>query len=225
MRIAQGNRVIVKKVGAIVINAAGTVRRVKTDGQSAWVTLDARAVDGAHPFPKDDPCAFDVLADASDCEPEAGKNAKGTRKQRRKAAVLKKDSKLVITVDKFGKDHWSTFGYLAHCAIDGIGGRLDIRKMRCDPNRHPLLAHEGASYGGPYPTRLKGGDVLHDHDDWDCADDLAAIGLLENVGTSMNPLIKLTALGHEVWKQLGAYKQEGGNFTTFTPALGADAAS
>ena len=217
--LANGQRVIVKTVDSITINAAGTVTRVRTNGHSAFVELDKRSVEGVHPFPVGDSRGKSVIAEASDCEPEVKKGARGTRAQRRKNKTIVKEEAIHVTVDKFGKDHWSTFGYLAHCAIDGIGGRLDICKMRCDPARHPFLAHEGSRFGGSSPTRLKGAEELHNHDDWDCMDDLAEIGLVENIGTSVNPVVRLTPLGFDVWKQLGIHKQAGGNFAMFSPQL------
>ena len=215
MRLTEGQRVIVKTANSITINAVGTVKRMRTDG-AAWIALDKRSVEGAHHFPADDSRGNHVMAEPEDCEPVTERADGGNRAQRRQNRKIAKQPKTAI--ESFGKDHWSTFGYLAYCATDGIG-RHDNRKMRCDPKRHPFLAHEGSMFGSTSPTRLKGDALLHDHDDWDCADDLAQVGLLENVGTSANPLIKLTSLGFDVWRQLAEHKQNGGNFARFSPTL------
>src|SRR5271154_3368872 len=144
MRLTEGQRVIVKTTNSIAINAAGTVKRMRTDG-AAWIELDKRSVEGAHPFAADDTRCNHVMAEPEDCEPAIEKSTGGTRAQRRQNKKIVQQA--TPTLETFGKDHWSTFGYLAHCATDGIGVRLDKRKMRCDPKRHPHMAHEGSSFG------------------------------------------------------------------------------
>jgi len=69
-----------------------------------------------------------------------------------------------------------------------------------------------------YPTRYKGGE-LKDHDDWDCVDDLELVGLLENAGTGLNPVFKLTALGRMVAAQLRQHKMDKGTWQTFAPRI------
>lgn len=114
----------------------------------------------------------------------------------------------------FGRDHWSTFGYMECRAVDD-GGRIERRHMRADPERHPGLAH--IAWGsGDVPTRLHGGVELPKHDDWDCFYDLEAAGLLKNEGTGIAPVVRLTELGHTVAARLRAHKAKGGSFATFT---------
>lgn len=129
-----------------------------------------------------------------------------------------------VSIKNFGKDHWSTFAYIETRCMD-YKGVPDREHMRTDPDRHPGLvgfrvaqAYEGMHK--KYPTRLKGGYELFDHDDWDCVDDLEAAGLLEINGTGINPVYKLTDEGHEIIKQLRKFKSEGGNFADFVPKLG-----
>src|SRR5271156_2129781 len=140
--LAEGQRVKVVISNEIVINALGTVDRVRRDG-GAWVTLDKRSVEGVHPFDADDETrATNVLAYPEDCEPATTGRAAGTRSERRRNKMIAQEAK-VVTLDMFGKDHWSTFGYLTTIAIDG---HPDRRKMRCDPKRHPLLANEASQH-------------------------------------------------------------------------------
>lgn len=118
----------------------------------------------------------------------------------------------------WSKDHWSTFAYLETRAVDH-GGGINFSHMRCDIARHPGYAHSGCSRefgGGPYPTRLKNGFEMKDHDDWDCLEDLAAAGLIENKGTGMNPVVKLTEKGREIANKLRVWKEKGGQFSGFT---------
>src|ERR1017187_2088113 len=89
----------------------------------------------------------------------------------------------VVPMEKFGKDHWSTFGYI-ETRITDYRGMLEHDHMRCNEIRHPLWAGAGTraafvggmASGTEYPTRLKGEETepghfsmenLCDHDDYD----------------------------------------------------------
>lgn len=141
-------------------------------------------------------------------------------------------------VEKFGKDHWSMLAYVEACCVDGAKGRgqLHFSRVRCNPDRHPLLA-SSASVGGRwqlrYSTRLRGffefeergdpekaiaaGLMLRDHDDWDCLDDLEAAGYVE-IQSLANGLVKMTHLGMDVAGKLRAHKAAGHHFASFTLA-------
>lgn len=128
---------------------------------------------------------------------------------------------LPVPESYFGRDHWSVFGYLAHCVTER-DGYVDIRRMRCDPDRHPGLAHEGSVVcDRKYPTRLRGGLQIDDHDDHDCADDLEAAGLLEHIGTGIHPRFKLTDRGFRVLDDVNRARAEGGTWSRFRPTTGA----
>lgn len=93
-----------------------------------------------------------------------------------------------ITIDRWGKDHWSLLAYVESVCVDGHG-EIDLRRMRCDADRHPGYAvRQGFDDNShkKYSTRLQDGE-LQDHDDWDCLDDLEAAGLVEDVGFTMQP--------------------------------------
>lgn len=121
-----------------------------------------------------------------------------------------------VPMSIWGSDHYSTFAYL-ECRVVDHEGIVDKTKMRCDADRHPGLAFRipGGVGGGSYPTRLKHGIELHDHDDWDCSNDLCAAGLIEKHGTGLHPIIKLTKQGELVAAALRAHKGAGGNFSEF----------
>ena len=123
-----------------------------------------------------------------------------------------------IPVDLFGKNHWSTFAYIETRCVD-YGGVLDKRHMRCDETRHPghAVNRWAVGTGKKYPTILKGNVERADHDDWDCADDLEAAGLLKVAGTGMNPVYSLTDAGNRMASDLRAHKANGGNFAGFSP--------
>lgn len=118
---------------------------------------------------------------------------------------------------QFGKDHWSTFAYIETLCVD-FKGVPDLRRMRCDIDRHPGLRSNSigsTTSTQKYPTRLAGGIDKHDHDDWDCADDLEAAGLIHQNGTGINPVFQLTPEGVQVASALRAHKAAGGVFSTF----------
>lgn len=119
-----------------------------------------------------------------------------------------------VSISLWSKDHWSTLAYLECCCVDN-NGKLDIRHMRCDRDRHPSFVHMMPSLDKKYPTRLKGGVELNDHDDWDCLDDAEKQGLIENIGFTMNPQYKLTALGLDVCGRIRKHKANGGSFSNF----------
>lgn len=131
---------------------------------------------------------------------------------------------------KWGKDHWSLLAYIETLCVDGQEGvgKIDHARMRANPKTHPLLVRvpicplptKDGAY--EYPTRLKGYEkdkskCLPEHDDWDCFDDLERNGLVELVGTLMNPLVKITKIGLAYTAELREHKANGGCFTNFNP--------
>lgn len=133
---------------------------------------------------------------------------------------------LPVPMKSWAKDHWSTFAYLETIAVESGGkGMPDLRRMRCDIDRHPGLA-VASPMGGragmkKYPTRLKDGKQRRDHDDWDCVDDMEAAGLIEIHGTGIHPIVKLTREGEKMAAKLRAHKGSGGHFATFDPGKAA----
>ena len=119
----------------------------------------------------------------------------------------------LVTMDQWGKDHWSTFAYAETCTVDH-DGFLDMRRMRMD--------------GEKYPTRLKGEELVG-HNDLDCLRDAALLGLLEmgratqrNADYSIKALtyqVSLTSRGQKVEAALRAHKANGGSFASFSWVL------
>ena len=132
-----------------------------------------------------------------------------------------------VSVAFWGKDHWSTFAYVETVCVDSKGVPSRDR-MRCNPLIHQdkmgkhqnrdLSVHNGEY---KYPTRLKGNLMLINHDDWSCMEDCEAIGLVDIMGTGINPVFKMTPLGFDVSHQLRTHKASGGQFGDFEPKIGA----
>jgi len=126
-----------------------------------------------------------------------------------------------VPIEQFGKDHWGTFAYIECLCVDGKG-EPDHRRMRTDIDRHPGLTNwhpmVTPDLSKKYPTRLKGMVELPDHDDWDCAEDLEAAGLVENIGTGINPKYKMTEKGFTIAALLRKHKASGGWFSNFAPS-------
>ena len=131
-----------------------------------------------------------------------------------------------IPMSKWGKDHWSAFGYAETCAVDSKGV-LDKERMRCNPKIHPAQANQCNMPGFPdaekeSPTRLKGWtkelpnkNIARQHDDWSCLEDAEEAGLLKVEGTGMYPVIRFTTLGQSVAGRLREHKAKGGSFSNF----------
>jgi hypothetical protein len=131
-----------------------------------------------------------------------------------------------VPVKKFGKDHWSLFGYVECCCVDGSKGvgELDPRRIRIKTKTGMLAWKE------QYGSRLSGffdfaersdpkkaeeaGLQLLNHDDLDCLDDLEEAGFVEVLSTA-NLFVKMTAKGSEVCGLLRAHKASGKNFSDF----------
>ena len=125
---------------------------------------------------------------------------------------------MTVPIERWGRDHWSVFAYAETCCVDGQGniGRPDHRRIYCDSDRHPgRWNYWGNPRQGKYPIRLAGDELLYDYDEWDCIDDLESAGLLELLGTGINPLFRMTELGLEYAARLRQHKAHGGRYADF----------
>lgn len=135
----------------------------------------------------------------------------------------------IVSIEDFGKDHWSLLAYIQTRCVD-YGGRLDLKHMR---TKNKALAGTmfPMDWKPEYGTRLSGfflkGDKvnkkrrLDDHDDHDCQEDFEEAGLIENLGTGLHPAVKLTKFGFEIAAQIVEHKANGGQFASFKPKVAA----
>ncbi len=134
------------------------------------------------------------------------------------------DKTAYIPIEKWGEDHWSTLAYLETCAVDQHGN-IDNRRMRCNPRLHRGFTHSASFSGNPdaYPTQLHSG-VEHNHDDWSCAEDMVASGLIalsfwtkqhgETFGHQRG-IVTLTDLGMQMASLLRQHKASDGVYGNF----------
>ena len=130
-------------------------------------------------------------------------------------------NRVPIPMTEWGKDHWSTFAYIETRIID-YKGVVDFQHLQCNANRHPQFqptTNLGSNRdGSAYSIRLKGRELPGpDYDEWDCIADMEQLGLLENIGTGIYPVFRMTELGIAIAGRLRAHKASGGMFGTFNP--------
>jgi hypothetical protein len=106
-----------------------------------------------------------------------------------------------VPPERWGRDHWTVFAYLGHC-VHKSDGVPDRDKMRCKPG-NPLIGFRVVRIQGDreYPTKLIDG-LLYGHDDYDCADDFIAAGLMTSLGTGAFPRYNLTPAGVFAWSHI-----------------------
>jgi len=119
----------------------------------------------------------------------------------------------IIPIQKWGKDHWSLLAYIESCTVD-YNGELNLRKMRVNSTKRPFGNGTGIEWQNSWSTILKEGMEIG-HDDIDVLEDLISTELVENLGTLINPRVKLTANGIEIAHEIRKHKAKGGSFKTF----------
>jgi hypothetical protein len=139
-----------------------------------------------------------------------------------------------VPMEKWGKDHFSLLGYL-DCRCTDDKGTINGAHLRHNPAKRPAVVGSdtdhisamcaGVGWKPEYGTRLAGfwkesgatdpSQQLPDHDDIDCLEDLEAAGVIKNIGSGLNPLIRFTEFGHAVANRLREHKRDGGNFAEF----------
>ena len=102
-----------------------------------------------------------------------------------------------VPPELWGKDHVSTMVYIESVCVDG-SGQPRSEKMRTwggRPQKGKVRGFPSVEFEKEYPTRLSNGVELHDHDDWDCVNDMEAAGLIIWNGTGIQPIFELTPGG------------------------------
>lgn len=141
-----------------------------------------------------------------------------------------------IAIERWGKDHWSTLLYVETRIVDH-GGSLSADRMRCIRDRHPdaYLAKRHTTAFFPdeadatrYPTRLRDGEKVFDHDDYDCLADMIDEGVIVELAAVLlhrhsdpedasdpRSVWRLTPRGEQIVGALRAHRGHGGNLRDF----------
>jgi hypothetical protein len=110
-------------------------------------------------------------------------------------------------IDEVWRDHWSLLLYLEDRALNNRG-TVDRRCLRCCPARHPTQEN-GILWWPSSGTRMPDGSRPDpEHDDWDCAEDLLGLGLLERGGPGSQAVFHLTGTGWAVAAALRRARSE-----------------
>lgn len=120
------------------------------------------------------------------------------------------------SVRKFGKDHWSLLTYIETCCVDN-GGAIDFRRIRVNPETHPLCAvgqYSPRQWKPTYSTILNDNTLLYGHDDIDCLDDLEKAGMIY-IKSLVNGFMVISPLGIEISAMLRKHKIEGKQYRDF----------
>jgi hypothetical protein len=121
-----------------------------------------------------------------------------------------------VSPELWGKDHFTTLLYIASVCVDN-GGEPKAECMRTWPGR-PLRGKVGARQplrDKGYPTCLRDGSEVSDHDDWDCVDDMVHAGLILWEGTGTQPKFRLTDKGWALVGLLLLHRSEGKRVANF----------
>ena len=127
-----------------------------------------------------------------------------------------------VSIERWGKDHWSTFAYIESICVDSTNGvgRVGDCKVQTNFNRHPELAYMSVTMvgtpldGSLHSIRLADGVELPGpaYDEWDCIKDFERYGLVVEEMMSFEPAYRMTRLGNLVAGKVRAVKTLGGNY-------------
>lgn len=120
-----------------------------------------------------------------------------------------------ISVDNWGKDHWSLLIFFETQVVDNKK-QIDVQRIRINEKKRGFTnGNISSSWKDSYGTIQKDGSIAAEHDDIDVMNELEAEGLCVNNFTEMNPIIELTEKGFAVVADIRKHKARGGNVKTF----------
>jgi len=118
-----------------------------------------------------------------------------------------------VDISRWGKDHWTTLMYVETRIVD-YRGRLDDRHMR-GGNTCEMVGGGTGRRPKAYPTILRGGESVANHDDFDCLNDFITTGLVVEGGTGLNPVYSFTDEGWRVSGLLRKWRGQGNKTAEF----------
>lgn len=143
------------------------------------------------------------------------------------------DADHMVRAEFWSKDHWSVLAYVETVCVacGGFEVGLDGR-MRTNTQNHRVMLKQK-----PYPlrpgqkipsvimdakhgTHLNNGQIIEDHDDWACIQDLIPLGVFTVSVTHallIGETLKLSKKGQALVADICRHKAQGGQFSTYTP--------
>lgn len=142
------------------------------------------------------------------------------------------DYQAYVPMSMWNKDHWSVLAYIETVMVEcggfqvGLDGRMRTNEDHYDilydfcrrPKRPTYVSSNSAIIMKiEHGTRINGGTIIEDHDDWMCLMDIAAEGLLDLSPSDIVPgvFVHLSAFGEEAVAALRQHKARGGSFGSF----------
>ena len=137
----------------------------------------------------------------------------------------------LVPMDQWGKDHWSTLGYVEAVSVENAGFQVGQDPRMKTNRRHTRVLAAcprpkrtagftlGVTMAPEHATRLKDGTQIANHDDWACLQDFVGAGLFQH-GAEVEPkkVLTLSERGLALTAALRAHKSNGGSYATFESA-------
>lgn len=126
----------------------------------------------------------------------------------------KKEEQEIIPHNLFGVYHWMMLLRVEGWVVMN-NGEIEAERMRTNFNRRPP-APKGKQWDKLiHSTRTNKGTLIDDHDDWDCLNDLVALGLVNIDIWKNKKIVSLTETGFQVYVRLRRYRQNGEDLNKF----------
>lgn len=127
-----------------------------------------------------------------------------------------------VSLELWGKDHWSTLAYIETKLVDGDGYCLQFDPhMRQNRRTFRVLAEgaanvrNGVAMSPEHGSRLADDTYLPWHDDWCCVQDMVEAGLFQPGEWEPGFPLILTEKGLAFANALRNHKATGGTFSNF----------
>jgi hypothetical protein len=135
-----------------------------------------------------------------------------------------------IDIHLWGKDHWSTLAYIETVMVECGGFQVGYDYRMKTNRRHSRVMQEcpfpkrptrsigrGVVMKPENATKLSDGQIVEDHDDWCCVQDMADYGFFNLQPDDIDPGVTLlfSPYGQNVALELRKHKLNGGSFGDF----------
>lgn len=137
-----------------------------------------------------------------------------------------------IPMSYWGKDHWSTLGYLETVMVECGGFQVGADpRMKSNRRNFRVMSQECAKpkrasnhelvlalpMEPQHATKLNDGQQVARHDDWSCVQDMAAEGFFGQTAYDVEPgtMLQFSEKGNKVANALREFRRNGGQMADF----------